>query len=329
MSVAFYSLSFMPVLTDQILRDWWMILIPAGLVFLAIAAYVGVWGILALLHAIRAHAENITVGEAFGRAREHIWRYLWIGVLSAALLFGALFIAILLPGLILFTLSLLSPDSSGAIVPFGFLIAVIIAVIIGFCVTVYYGILLSFSQWVVVEGKERGIGVLLESKHLVQKRWWGILWRMSLAMFVIMLVIGIPGAIFSAMATYWVISGTVLIMLWTQFQSLVITPIIYGSVFTLYDAVRARQAVSVDAHKGKNLFKTYIGVGFVILVLAPIAFVVGMFLSSQSPSSPSPIDLRNLFSARSEVGPYISGVSDGIATFAPALTAFIPHLPRE
>lgn len=142
--------------------------------YLLLAFWLCSWISLALMQVLRA-AEELTLPEAFHRARPQAWPLVGIGALFILLMLGTLLVGGVLPGAIVFGIlfSLISMKVAAII---AIVIGVITTMISFATVSTWYG----FTIWSLVEEDARGTEAFRKSRALVRGRFWRVFGRMLL-----------------------------------------------------------------------------------------------------------------------------------------------------
>lgn len=195
-----------------------------GIPILALIAWPLVWVGVSAMQVIRASDAPIGFKEAFARARPQVWSVIWASFLAG------LYVA--LPILLAFLVG----AALGMVVPGVIhLLVGALLVLVAACAWVYYAVSFSFVMWAVVDEKARGAGALAFSRGLVRGRFWVVLGRLLVIVFV-GLVLGIVLNIFLALVKY--AFGTAgegaASLLVNLFDLLVFGPVAAATLYSLY-----------------------------------------------------------------------------------------------
>jgi len=255
--------------------------IPLAIAFCVLGAWLFSWIMLALMHAIRGIAEQITIGEAFHRALPRAWSFVWLGIVTGFASLGGLVLFAAIPGgVFALGIGLLAGSSVGAI--FGVIAAVIGAVVS----LLLFGAWFSQAQWLLVDADTRGVTALLTSKRLVGIHFWPLMWRVCGTALLVGVAAGITSALGHAVSlllpSAWQSLGSTIL---TQIIGLLVfTPVTLGAFYSLYKAIRAQNR-SVDVSKGRGGIIALSIVGLVgIIVLPIVAALIGItvFMSANA-----------------------------------------------
>lgn len=238
------------------------------------AIYVQILSSVAMLVQAR-DGGKYSILDALKNGKAYVKNYFFTSLLSGATTLGAGAI-LLLPILIL--LGLLSGvfDLDPLIPEFGYEIGMLIAwVMIGLLLipALIVGIWLSMVGFIVVnEPSAEGVAsVLVRSKQLVTNHWWPVFWRTlapAILFIIISAILGGPESNSDASPR----------SLFSQFVTLLLSPLIMLYMFNLYKQLVAMPVVQIDEVKTKKYFSYLAFFGVIIFIPLVIAITI-VFMS--------------------------------------------------
>lgn len=269
---------------------------------------------VALICAVVA-PEDIGAHEAFSRARHKLGSFVWVSILNAFTVWGAIFVPISLLvatfGIVFVTKmdsiisGALSVDS--AIQSFKILgpIAIVLFFICILFVVLPFSIRIMFSTWLVVEDRARGVSALVMSNKMVRGRTWALLWRcvcIFLVAYVAILIIaftsGFVSVLFPAISLLfgWIIQ-------------VLLVPMGIAVTAVLYHAVLSEEAMqpSIKDRKWWVVTLAILGLVGILAVIAATVYTIAMTkneLRSHAPSVDSALATTSAPVLRTE--PYVN-----------------------
>jgi hypothetical protein len=144
-------------------------LIPIGTalaIALLLVIVLQIWGLVALICAIKNENEPLGVWEAYHQAWPKIIRYYWTLILAGLVTLGT-FVLFLAPGALVFIFQI--PVLSKIMLYGGFALLLIPGIIIS--------IWTSFAGFVAIAEKEKGIAATAKSREYIKGNWWETVWR--------------------------------------------------------------------------------------------------------------------------------------------------------
>ena len=226
---------------------------------------------------MRDYDEHLSIKAAIARGRGKVFSFLWVMVLTLLAVIGSL-VCIFVAGLIImFPFFFLSPAVSAGV---GFLV-LFAGSVVAVLVT---GTWFAFTSWLFVDQDARGLHALALSRHLSHVDLGAVMWRVfgisivaSLALIAFQVVFGILFAFSQPV-------GDILARLLSDVSTtLIVVPILYGAMFSLYTSLEANQDIDVDSkehgeHRG--VLSMLIVLGFLALCALPV--IIGFIMAMTS-----------------------------------------------
>jgi hypothetical protein len=230
------------------------------------------WGIIALMHAV-ASPDDIEPGAAFKRALSQLLSFGWLWSLMLLVSMGVFLVGFLAPLAVVSLLQVFTAAiqmSKVGMLFVGFAVAFLVFILLSLVVSTW----MTFSFWILVDQRGKGLQALALSKQMVRGRFWAILGRtlgasVLIVLPVILVMILLTVGVTLVIPAYGGGVETVI----SQIVTLVVYPVLFGAMSTLYVAAKQRD-VSAAAPHGKGVFVTFaiLGIVFLLLIIAAIAF---------------------------------------------------------
>ena len=279
--IAFAAIASLPVLAALIGAKS---LAAVSVIALIAIAYIVVilWVMVAFMNLVRGHDENLSISAAFGRAGRQLLPFLWLGIVTSLIVFGAIAVFAGIPAAII--------AFGGAAVAGGSSVPMVIAAVYGIIALVVVGVLFgnwgALAVWIFLDDQNyRGIKAYAGSRSLVRAAgFWAVFGRVLAFSLLFGIVAGIVNALFRAiggnlvgLVAYYLLAGCVLY------------PLMFGAMFALYEAARSR--VGAAPQTGPlGWWRAAAIAGLVAIVLVPLlagALIVSYLGKFSSLSNPS------------------------------------------
>ncbi len=156
-----------------------------AVVLILAAIIIGTWGQATLIFAAKESSGKWEVEDIFKKGWSKLLSCLWVSILISLIILACLLIFTV--PLVIMLISYLTL-STGSTLPVAMIGLMVIGVLIGIPLAVYFAIKFHFSLYAVICEDKRGTKALSRSKELVKGHWWSVFGRVILLLIIYMIL---------------------------------------------------------------------------------------------------------------------------------------------
>lgn len=255
-----------------------------GLLLTLVFVWLSMWVTLSSLHAIRGSEEKLSFTKSLQRARPQVWSFIGVNILVFASIIGALVLFVAFPAIVIGEVSTLAEPYIHQYTNFAILAVGLCSLFGGIFVMILYGARFIFTSWVYVNGEGKGSAALVQSTLLTKGRLGTVVWR-SACIFILAsifeaLIRALISAIFGVVSpsALHMTVGIVGLLLNAAVATLLATPILLATLYTLYGSVRNIAGIQEVSPESKKTIKMLAALGVVALIAVPLLMTVLVIL---------------------------------------------------